>query len=96
MKGILSIITYWPLIGAMLILFFVNKKNTGLIKTMSTFFAGTNFILSLFLWMNFDRSPVLGTSVQGFSLWDLEGNETRLSEILREYTYAVVEFGSFT
>jgi NADH-quinone oxidoreductase subunit M len=56
MKGILSIITYWPLVGALLILFFVNKKNSGLIKTVATFFAGTNFVLSLYLWTNFDHS----------------------------------------
>ncbi|MCM2316369.1 MAG: NADH-quinone oxidoreductase subunit M [Thermoanaerobaculia bacterium] len=56
MQNILSIITYWPLVGALLILFFVNKESSRAIKTIATFFAGTGFLLSLVLWFQYDRS----------------------------------------
>jgi NADH-quinone oxidoreductase subunit M len=56
MQHILSIITYWPLVGALLILFFVNKESSRAIKTIATFFAGTGFLLSLVLWFQYDRS----------------------------------------
>ncbi|MBW7885286.1 MAG: hypothetical protein H3C34_22170 [Caldilineaceae bacterium] len=47
-------------------------------------------------WMNFDRSPALGTVAPDFPLWPLEGGETRLSALWAEHTFLVVEFGSFT
>lgn len=47
-------------------------------------------------WMNFDQSPRLGESAPDFSLWPLEGGETRLSAHWSQFTYLVVEFGSFT
>ncbi|MGK2858490.1 MAG: NADH-quinone oxidoreductase subunit M [Thermoanaerobaculia bacterium] len=56
MQNILSIITYWPLVGALLILFFVNKESSRAIKAIATFFAGTGFLLSLVLWFRYDRS----------------------------------------
>ena len=47
-------------------------------------------------WMRFDESPPLGERGPDFPLWRLDGSETRLSEVLAENTYTVVEFGSFT
>jgi hypothetical protein len=47
-------------------------------------------------WMNFDQSPPLGETAPDFSLWPLEGSETRLSALWSQFTYLVVEFGSFT
>ena len=47
-------------------------------------------------WLNFENSPVLGEKAPDFPLWELEGSETRLSDILRQSLYTVVEFGSFT
>ena len=47
-------------------------------------------------WMKFDISPPLGETAPDFPLWDLEGDETLLSEIWKENLYTVVEFGSFT
>jgi len=47
-------------------------------------------------WVNFDKSPSLGTPAQDFQLWDLEEIETRLSEVWSNNLYTVVEFGSFT
>jgi len=51
---ILSIITYIPLIGALVIVFFVNKTNTRLIKIIATATAAIDFAVSLLLWPAFD------------------------------------------
>jgi NADH-quinone oxidoreductase subunit M len=52
---ILSIITYLPLLGALVMLFFP-KENSGLLKTWSTFVAGLTFAVTIPLWFVFDRS----------------------------------------
>jgi hypothetical protein len=46
--------------------------------------------------MNFDASPPLGQRAPDFPLWDLDGDETRLSTVWPRHVYTVVEFGSFT
>ena len=51
---ILSVITYLPLAGALLMLF-INKENTGAIKTFATIVAAVDFVLSVPLWFYFDR-----------------------------------------
>jgi hypothetical protein len=47
-------------------------------------------------WMRFDESPSVGVSAPDFPLWDLDENETLLSEIWSNNYLTVVEFGSFT
>ena len=47
-------------------------------------------------WLRFDESPPVGAPAPDFPLWDLDGGETRLSEIWLAHAYTVVEFGSFT
>ena len=47
-------------------------------------------------WMRFHESPPLGQRVPDFPLWDLEGQETSLHQVVRQHVYTVVEFGSFT
>ena len=47
-------------------------------------------------WMGFDQSPTLGAPAPDFPLWDLDGNQTRLSEVWSQNTFTIVEFGSFT
>ena len=47
-------------------------------------------------WMRFDQSPPVGVAAPDYPLWDLEGNQTSLSEIWFQSTYTIVEFGSFT
>ena len=46
--------------------------------------------------MKFEGSPPLGKPAPDFSLWDLEGRETRFSAVWSVHTYTTVEFGSFT
>ena len=55
---ILNIITYIPLIGALFILFFVNKTATRGIRIMATATAVVDFIVSLYLWFNFDPTKL--------------------------------------
>ncbi|HXH93846.1 MAG TPA: Fe-S-binding domain-containing protein, partial [Thermoanaerobaculia bacterium] len=52
--GILNIVTYIPLIGAVLILLFLPKENGKAIRYTATFVAVADFIASLYLWFNFD------------------------------------------
>jgi NADH-quinone oxidoreductase subunit M len=52
--GILNLVTYIPLIGAIVILFFVRKENGKAIRYTATFFAVIDFIASLYLWIKFD------------------------------------------
>src|SRR6185369_856961 len=52
---ILSIVTYIPLVGALLIVFLVPKEKTGTIKVLATAFAAIDFVVSLPLWWAFER-----------------------------------------
>ncbi|HSY47436.1 MAG TPA: NADH-quinone oxidoreductase subunit M [Thermoanaerobaculia bacterium] len=52
--GILNIVTYIPLIGAIVILLFLRKENGAAIRYTATFFAVVDFAASLYLWFNFD------------------------------------------
>lgn len=54
---ILSVITFVPLVGALMIMFFFNKENSRAIRTFATVVAGLDFLLSVPLWFYFDRSP---------------------------------------
>ncbi|MBT3239829.1 MAG: hypothetical protein HON98_08390 [Chloroflexi bacterium] len=46
--------------------------------------------------MRFSESPPLGSISPDFSLWSLDQEETKLSELWANHEYLVVEFGSFT
>src|SRR5450755_1139491 len=52
--GILNIVTYIPLLGAVIILFFVGRENGRAIRLMATAVAVIDFLASLYLWFNFD------------------------------------------
>ena len=47
-------------------------------------------------WLRFEESPPLGEKGPDFPLTRLDNSQTTLSEILAEYTFTIVEFGSFT
>jgi len=53
---ILSIVTYIPLVGALLIVFLIPKEKTGAIKAFATLVAAVDLIVSLPLWWAFDRT----------------------------------------
>src|SRR5215207_16652 len=53
-RNILSIITFWPLAG-MLVLILIPKGSTTLIKWWANIVALTGFLVSLPLWFSFDR-----------------------------------------
>jgi len=46
--------------------------------------------------MRFDVSPSLGEKTKNFALWDLDEEPTSLEEVLNQFLFTVVEFGSFT
>ncbi|HTO77173.1 MAG TPA: NADH-quinone oxidoreductase subunit M [Thermoanaerobaculia bacterium] len=52
---ILSIVAYVPLLGALAIIFFVPREKAQTIKSVATAFAVIDFLLSLPLWIAFDR-----------------------------------------
>src|SRR5215211_3401011 len=58
MDPILNIITYIPLAGALVILFLVNKSNARAIRIMATATAVVDFVVSLYLWINFDPNKL--------------------------------------
>ena len=47
-------------------------------------------------WMRFHESPKAGSAAPDFPLWDLDQQQTSLSEIFSQRLYTIVEFGSFT
>ena len=47
-------------------------------------------------WMNFSASPPLGQVTPDFPLWNLDGAQTSLSQVISQSFFTVVEFGSFT
>jgi NADH-quinone oxidoreductase subunit M len=53
---ILSIVTYIPLVGALLIVFLIPKEKAGAIKAFATLIAAIDLVVSLPLWWAFDRA----------------------------------------
>jgi NADH-quinone oxidoreductase subunit M len=51
---ILSIVCYVPLIGALIVIFFMKEANAGAIKKFATGVVTVDFLLSLPLWFEFD------------------------------------------
>src|SRR5437867_4157429 len=62
--GILNIVTYTPLLGAAVILFFIRSDNPKMIRYAATIFATVDFIVSLFLWWGFDPNASGGQLFQ--------------------------------
>ena len=61
--GILNIVTYIPLVGA-IVLLFLPKNNPAAIRWGATVFAVVDFLVSIYLWTNFDpKASVPATSV---------------------------------
>ena len=47
-------------------------------------------------WMNFANSPALGQQPPDFPLWGLDRQQTSLNQVVAQFSYTIVEFGSFT
>jgi len=56
--GILNIITYLPLVGAIIIVFFFPKEKTKAIRNTATAVAVLDFFVSLILWIKWDPSKL--------------------------------------
>jgi len=80
--GILNIITYIPLVGALLILF-LNKDNSRAIRVMATLTAVIDFAASLYLWPNFDRA---GT---GSKMWQFRETYEWIPSLGVKYDFGV-------
>jgi NADH-quinone oxidoreductase subunit M len=81
--GILNIITYIPLVGALVILFFVNKNNARAIRIVATATAVIDFLVSLYLWPNFNRA---GT---GDGLWQFRETYEWIPSLGVKYDFGV-------
>jgi len=81
--GILNVITYIPLIGALVILFFVNKKNAGAIRWVATATAVVDFLVSLYLWPNFDRAAT------GVKMWQFRETYSWIPSLGVKYDFAI-------
>jgi NADH-quinone oxidoreductase subunit M len=79
MDPILNIITYIPLVGALVILFLVNKNSTRAIRTLATATAVVDFIASLYLWINFDPNK----------LWQFEFKVSWIPSLGVDYHFGV-------
>src|SRR5205085_870639 len=67
---ILSLITYVPLIGALIIVFFIRRENAGAIKAVATIVAAIDFILSIPLWLYFNPKGSGAKMFQFTESWD--------------------------
>jgi NADH-quinone oxidoreductase subunit M len=81
--GILNIITYIPLIGALVILFFVNKNNPRLIRIVATATMVIDFIVSLWLWPNFDRKAT------GAAMWQFRETYDWIPSLGVKYDFGI-------
>ena len=45
---------------------------------------------------SYEKSPPLGSKVEDFTLWNINGAPTHLSALWQAHQFTVVEFGSFT
>jgi NADH-quinone oxidoreductase subunit M len=81
--GILNIITYIPLIGALVILFFVNKSNARAIRIVATLTAVIDFAVSLYLWPNFDRAAT------GAKMWQFRETYEWIPSLGVKYDFGV-------
>jgi NADH-quinone oxidoreductase subunit M len=81
--GILNIITYIPLVGALVILFFVNKKNAHLIRIVATVTVAVDFLVSLYMWPNFDRAAT------GAKMWQFRETYEWIPALGVKYDFGV-------
>ena len=81
--GILNVVTYIPLVGALVILFFFRRENGTAIKYTATAVAIIDFIASLFLWTGFNPA---GT---GSGLWQFRYTREWIPSLGVKYDFGI-------
>jgi NADH-quinone oxidoreductase subunit M len=81
--GILNVITYIPLAGALLILFLVNRNNSRAIRIIATATAVVDFLVSLWLWPSFNRA---GT---GAEMWQFRETYEWIPSLGVKYDFGI-------
>jgi NADH-quinone oxidoreductase subunit M len=82
--GILNIVTYTPLLGALIILFFVRgQDNARWIRITATFFAVLDFGLSLLLWWRYDPKA------SGVAMWQFRETYDWIPSLGVKYDFAI-------
>ncbi len=81
--GILNIVTYIPLVGAVIILFFISKENARAIRIGATVTAIVDFVVSLYLWFNFDPKAT------GSAMWQFRETYNWIPALGVKYDFGI-------
>jgi NADH-quinone oxidoreductase subunit M len=81
--GILNWVTYIPLIGALIIVFFVGKEKHAAIRYTATAVAVLDFIVSLYLWFNFDAKAT------GDAMWQFHERYAWIPSLGVKYDFGI-------
>ena len=65
--SLLSLITFIPLVGSLLILAFTKEEQKGLIRGLAVVASGMSFLLSIWLYMGFNNGTADVQFVENFS-----------------------------
>jgi len=81
--GILNWITYIPLIGALVIVFFINKEKHAAIRYTATAVAILDFLVSIYLWVNFDPKAT------GLGMWQFRETYSWIPSLGVHYDFGI-------
>jgi NADH-quinone oxidoreductase subunit M len=81
--GILNIITYIPLVGAIVLLVTVNRNNPRLARIIATATVVIDFLASLWLWPNFDRAAT------GAKMWQFRETYDWIPSLGVKYDFGI-------
>ncbi|HYI10559.1 MAG TPA: NADH-quinone oxidoreductase subunit M [Thermoanaerobaculia bacterium] len=81
--GILNIITYIPLAGALVLLVAVNRNNPRLARVIATVTVVIDFLASLWLWPNFDRAAT------GAKMWQFRETYDWIPSLGVQYDFGI-------
>ncbi len=81
--GLLNIVTYTPLLGALIILFFIRGENDRWIRITATFIAVLDFVLSLGLWIGFDAKA------SGSAMWQFRETYDWIPSLGVKYDFGI-------
>src|SRR5450759_2582549 len=81
--GILNIVTYIPLVGALIILFFFRRESGRAIRMTATAVAIIDFLASLVLWFNFDPNA------RGDAMWQFRETYSWIPQLGVKYDFGI-------